>query len=143
MGHNLSNTKKKNVKGKLDEDVQTKNGLVTSIGAATRRDSNIAWIQEKDLYIWIYAIQGRTGGVTIQPELMNHVLIPYNWKEFIFHRGSAYNQHSITKTGLVAGGKESKEGRQTVFFTPLDPFGRDTHEEEESSEDYSQPRKIH
>ena len=32
----------KNLKRKLDEDVQTKNGLITFIGAATRRDSNIA-----------------------------------------------------------------------------------------------------
>ena len=74
------------------------------------------------------------------PELMNHVLIPYNWKEFIFHRGSVYNQVSITKSGLV---KESKEGRQTVFFTPLDPFGSDAHEQEDPSENYSRPRKVH
>ena len=69
---------------------------------------------------------------------MNHVLIPYNWKEFIYHRGSVYNQVSITKSG-----KERKEGRQTVFFTPLDPFGSDAHEQEEPSEDYSRPRKVH
>ena len=47
----------------------------------------------------------------------------------------------ITQNGLVAGGKKSKEGRQTVFFTPLDQFGSDAHEEEEPSEDYSKPRK--
>ena len=32
----------KNLNGKLDEDVHTKNGLIALIGAATRRDSNIA-----------------------------------------------------------------------------------------------------
>ena len=69
-----------------------------------------------------------------------HVLIPYNWKDFIYHRGSVYNQVSITKSGPV---KESKEGRRTVFFTPLDPFGSDAHEQEEPSEDYSRPRKVH
>ena len=74
---------------------------------------------------------------------MSHVLIPYNWIEFIFHKGSVYNQVSITQSGLVAGGKESKEGRQSVFFTPLGPFGSDAHEEEEPSEDYSKPRKVH
>ena len=31
----------KNFKGKLDEDVQKKNGLITYIWAATRRDANI------------------------------------------------------------------------------------------------------
>ena len=32
------------------------------------------------------------------------------------------------KVWTRGGGKESKEGRQTVFFTPLDPFGCDAHE---------------
>ena len=65
----------------------------------------------------------RTGGMTIMPELMVYVSIPYDWKEFIYHKGSAFDHWSTIKTGLVAGGKESKEGRQIVFFTPLDPFG--------------------
>ena len=71
---------------------------------------------------------------------MNHVLVPCNWIEFIFHKGSAYNQVPFTKSGLA---KESKEGRQTVFFTPLDPCGSDAHEEEGPSEDYSRPRRVH
>ena len=62
---------------------------------------------------------GHTGGATIQPELLNHVSIPYNWKEFIFHRGSAYNQVSITKSGLVAGGKESKKKECKLFSSHL------------------------
>ena len=47
---------------------------------------------------------------------------------------------STTKSGLA---KESKEGRHNVFFTPLDPFGSDAHEQEEPSEDCSRPRKVH
>ena len=55
-----------------------------------------------------------------------------------------FNQHSVTQTGLAAGGKEIKEGRQTVLFPPLDPFGSDAHEEEEEpSEDCSEPSKVH
>ena len=72
--------------------------------------------------VYIRAIQGHTGGITIRPELMSYVLILYDWKEFIFHRISACNQWSITTTGLVAGGKESKEG---------------------PSEDFSKRRKVH
>ena len=119
-----------------------------------RMDWIYSWKQQQDeirilfelkkrIFIYYRATQGNTGGVTIKLELMSHVLIPKNWKGFYLPQSSAYNQHSITKTGLVARGKESKEGRQTVFVTPLDPFGSDTHEEEESSEDYSQPRKVH
>ena len=50
--------------------------------------------------------------------------------------------HSILKSGLIAGGRESKEGRQTIFFTPLNPFG-DNPSEEEPSDDFSKPRKVH
>ena len=36
--------------------------------------------------------------------------VPYNWKEFLFHRGCSFDVTSILKSGLVAGGRESKEG---------------------------------
>ena len=71
------------------------------------------------------AIQGHTGGDVIAPELMGHVAIPLRWKEFLFHRGCSVNV-KILEAGLIACGEESKEGRQTVFFTPLDPWGDET-----------------
>ena len=37
-----------------------------------------------------------------------------NWKEFIFHRGSAFNQFAVCT--------DWAQERQTVFFRPLDPF---------------------
>ena len=49
---------------------------------------------------------------------------------------------SITQSGLVAGGKESEEGRHTVFFTLLDSFGSDAHEREEPSDDFSRRIKV-
>ena len=58
----------------------------------------------------------------LAPELMGQVAIPFNWKQFLFHRGCSFNLKSILDAALIAGGKESKEGRQTVFFTPLDPW---------------------
>ena len=30
----------------------------------------------------------------------------------------------------MAGGKEGKEGRQAIFFTPLDPYHNDANEAE-------------
>ena len=122
----------------MDEIIQAEIGFITFIGEATIQDSNIAKIQKM---IYLGAIQGHTGGITIMPELMRYVSIPYDWKEFVFHRGSAFDYWSIIKTGLVAGGKESKEGRQIVFFTPLDPSGSDKNQEE-PSEDYTKPREV-
>ena len=54
----------------------------------------------------------------IAPELMGHASIPHRW-----NRGCSFNMTSILQAGLIAGRKERKEGRQTVFFTPLHPFG--------------------
>ena len=50
--------------------------------------------------------------------------------------------HQSSESGLIAGGRESKEGRQTIFFTPLNPFGNNP-DEEEPSDDFSKPRKVH
>ena len=72
---------------------------------------------------------------------MGHVVTPYNWKEYSFHRGCSYDVQSFLKSGLIAGGRESK-GRQIIFFTLLNPFG-DNPYEEELSDDLSKPRKIH
>ena len=41
----------------------------------------------------------------------------------------------------MAGGKERKEGRQTIFFTPLDPFNSDA-DEAEAVADTAKPRKV-
>ena len=73
---------------------------------------------------------------------MNYVMIPYRWKQFIYHVGRARDQYSIAEIGLVAGGKGREEGRQTIFFTPLDPFNSDA-DEAESNTDFKKPRKVH
>ena len=53
---------------------------------------------------------------------MGHVPIPLRWKEFMYHRGCSFNVNPILQAGLIAGGKDTEEGRQTVFFTRLDFF---------------------
>ena len=78
----------------------------------------------------------------IAAELVGHVAIPYKWKEFLFHRGCCHDNTSVLKSGLIAGGRESKEGRQTILFEPLNPFGNNP-DDEEPSEDVSKPRKVH
>ena len=80
--------------------------------------------------VYIRAIQGHSGGTIIQPELMNHVPISHKWKHFICHMGRARDRYSIVEAGPVSGGKEGKEGRQTIFFTPLDPYHSDASEAE-------------
>ena len=99
-------------------------------------------MNSKNSLLCVRAIQRRTGGNLIAPELMGRVAIPYKWKEFLFHRGCSFNVTSILTSGLITGGRESKEGRQIIFFTPLNLFG-DNPNEEGPSEDLSKPRKVH
>ena len=88
----------------------------------------------------IRAIQGHTGGNLIAPDFVGHVAIPYKWKEFLFHRGCSCNVTSLLKSGLFAGGRESKEGRRTIFFTPLNPL-EDNPDEKEPGDDLPKTEK--
>ena len=62
-------------------------------------------------------------------------------KSAFFHRGCSFSIQSILENGLIPGGKESDKGRQTVFFTPLNPFGGDP-KEEEPRDDYTVPQRC-
>ena len=55
------------------------------------------------------------------------------WKQCVLHQGSSFNLKSSLEVGLAEGGKESWEGRQTVFSTPLDLW-RDEFEEKFQSD---------
>ena len=92
-----------------------------------------------DDLLYVRAIQGHTEGEVIACELMDHVAIPIEWKEFLFQRG--YSINTNLTYGTHRYGKESKEGRQTVFFTPLDPWRDETEEEFDS--DLFKSRTVH
>ena len=58
----------------------------------------------------------------IESEMMGHVLRPLNRKEFVFHRGCSFNLKSILGAELIAEGREGRESRHTIFFTPFEPM---------------------
>ena len=108
-----------------------------SDSAQTFSDSR--WL---DVLLYLRAHSGaHTGGELITPELMDHVASPLRWKEFLYQRECSFNVTSILQARHIAGWKDRKEGRQTVFFTPLDPFGDEA--EEEFNNDSSRPIKVH
>ena len=132
--------------------------LVMRLVAGGHRFSDSDWLQHiykrsnktrlqhcknsRHVLLYIRAIQGHNGGNLIVPELMGHVAIPNTWKEFLLHRGCSRDVTSILKSGLIAVRRASKEGRQTIFFTPLNPPGHNP-DEEEPGDDLSKPRQIH
>ena len=63
------------------------------------------------------ALQGHKRRNPIDPTLQDSVLITDNFFEYIYHIGCAIRLHSITNSGLIAGGQNSSKERQTIFFT--------------------------
>ena len=72
---------------------------------------------------------------------MGHVAIPYNWKEFLFHRGCSFNSTSILQSGLIAG--ERKQRRTTDRFLHASQPVWGYPDEEHPTDDPSIPRKVH
>ena len=69
-----------------------------------------------------------SGGNKVDPLLPDKVQMPYMWSEYLHHVGSSLCLQSIIHSGLIVGWKDLKEGRQTVFFTAVDPMS-DSQEE--------------
>ena len=57
----------------------------------------------------------------------------------MFHAGSSLDLHSIIQSGLIGGGKDTIEGRQTVFFTAVNPV---IDSQEDELYDLMKPRKV-
>ena len=89
---------------------------------ATRKDFNIVLTRQDKKFFTFRALQGHSGRNPIDPSLQDNVLIPNNFFEYIYHIGCAVNLHSITNSGLIAGGQNSSRDRQTVFFTAVNPM---------------------
>ena len=61
--------------------------------------------------LYLRVLQGHSGRNPIDPSLQHNVLIPDNFFEYIYHVGRAINLHSITNSGLIAGGQKSSRER--------------------------------
>ena len=66
------------------------------------------------------------------------MLIPNKFFEYIYHIGCAVNLHSITNSGLIAGGQNSRRDRHTVFFTAVNPMHKNHQDPTEL--DLTKPR---
>ena len=80
---------------------------------------------------------GHSGRNPIDPSLQDNILIPNNFFECIYHIGCAVNLHSITNSGLIAGG-HNLSNRQTVFFTAVNPMHKNHQDAKEL--DLTKPR---
>ena len=65
--------------------------------------------------------------------------ILYIRSDYIYHDGSSPDLYSVLQSGLIARGKDTKEGRQAVFLTAVNPV---TDAQEDEPHDVTNPRKV-
>ena len=80
-------------------------------------------------FLYMRAVQGHSGGNKVEPSQHGNVKNPYNWIEYVCHVGSSHDCNSVIRSGPIAGGRDSKEGRQTVMFTAEDPVNEPQEDE--------------
>ena len=71
------------------------------------------------------ALQGLSWRNLFDPSLQDNVLIPDNFFEYIYQIRCTINLHSITNSGLIPGGQNLSKGKQTVFFTAVNPMNKE------------------
>ena len=71
--------------------------------------------------------------------MQDHVLIGPSIFPYVYHVGSNFSIPSILSNGLIPGGQELN-GRQSVYFLPIDP--RDEDHQDPENIDYSVPRRA-
>ena len=57
------------------------------------------------IILYLRVLQGHSGRSFIDPALQDSVVVPNNFFQYIYHVGCAVSVHSITNSGLTAGGQ--------------------------------------
>ena len=64
------------------------------------------------------------GGNKVDPALQDNDDIQFYWTTKNYHVVFSHDLHFIDQSGLIAGGKDEREGRKTVFFTAVCPMNQ-------------------
>ena len=75
--------------------------------------------------LYFRAVQGHSGGIAVDPELQDNVLLSKGFTEYIYHVGNVSEMHSTIRSGLIPGGKSLKRNKQSVFFTAVNKMDDD------------------
>ena len=94
---------------------------------------------DSGIIVYFRALQGHSGRNLIDPSLQDNVIIQCGLFQHIYHKGCAFNLHSLINNGLIPGGQDSSK-RQTVFFLPIDPM--DKNHKDPDVIDLSVPRRA-
>ena len=71
---------------------------------------------------YIRAIQGHSGTPRIDPKFCTLIKNLKKWKVHSYHTGSSHHYVSFVEGGLIAAGPSDRRGRQTHFFSAMNPL---------------------
>ena len=119
---------------------QSEHGLDTCTEEEVpRRDFSIAWIlTQPRLFSTFEQFKAILEENQVDPARQDNVLFPSGFAGYIYHVGSSHDMHSIVQSGLILVGKDVKRGRQTVFFTTVNPMF--AHPHKQRAYDVTKPR---
>ena len=99
-------------------------------GGGNKKKFNTVMIHQDKKFFISELFKGHSGRNLVDSSLQEHVLIPSDFFEYIYHIGCTINLHSIMNSGLIPGGKNLSK-RQTVFFTSVDPMNKEHEDPDE------------
>ena len=112
--------------------------------------SSIAWIlTQPRLFSTFEQFKAILEEIKFDPAWQDNVLLPSDFAEYIYHVGSSHDMHCIIQSGLIPCGKDIKKGRQTVFFTAVNPMLAHLHKQRDYDVTkpkisvYNQNRRVH
>ena len=104
-----------------------------------RIDFSIAWIlTQPRLFSTFEQFKAILEENRVDPAMQDSVLFPSGFAECVYHVGSSHDMHSVIQSGLIPFGKDAKKGRQTVFFTTVNPMF--AHPHKQRAYDVTKPR---
>ena len=98
----------------------TKCGYKGSLKAAQRQEWST--VKTKMDFCYLQAIQGHSGGIPIELEMMGYVKIPPNRKKHLHHRGLSWNFQSIVGKGLVPVRKRERQSPSSSLSNTNESF---------------------
>ena len=89
---------------------------------ATRKYFNTVLTSQDKKFFTSELFKGQSGRNPMDPTLQDNASIPNNFFEYTYHIGCAVSLHSITDSGLIAGGQNLGKETDSILHS------RESHE---------------